>query len=222
MIKRLTEKLIERPPLLHRLLIPGAVWRCKPQRSTAANGVAAKTVYLTFDDGPIPHITPWVLATLRRHGVHATFFMVGDNVARNPVLAARVAAEGHAVGNHTMHHTQGMRCSTRAYIADILEAGKVLPHARLFRPPHGLFTPMQQRAVSRAGYRIVMHDLVTMDYDRRQTPGEVLSRLKRLSRTGSIIVFHDSIKAWPRMSRVLPQAIEWLKSQGYEFRTLGF
>ena len=202
--------LIERPPLLYRLLFPEAIWRIKER--------GRRVVYLTFDDGPVEPCTPWVLDTLDRYGVKATFFMVGDNVRRNPELYQEVKRRGHSYGNHTMHHLQGMRSMSWRYWRDITEADALIG-SPLFRPPHGLLRWKQARAI-KEHYNLVIYDLVTRDYSRKLTAEQVLANVKRYARNGSIIVFHDSLKAWDNMHRALPAAIEWLQSQGYEFRTL--
>ncbi len=202
--------LIERPPLLYRLLFPEAIWRIKKNRQ--------KGVFLTFDDGPIPEVTPWVLDTLDKYGVKATFFMVGDNVARHPELYEEVKRRGHSVGNHTMHHLQGMKVTSYRYMHDITEANDLID-SPLFRPPHGLLRWKQARAI-KDRYNIVMYDLVTRDYSKKLTPEKVLGNVRRFARNGSIIVFHDSLKAEKNMKAVLPQAIEWLRSRGYSFERI--
>lgn len=202
--------LIERPPLFYRMLFPEATWRIKKNRE--------KAVFLTFDDGPIPEVTPWVLDTLDRYGVKATFFMVGDNVARNPDLYEEVKRRGHSVGNHTMHHLQGMNVSSYRYMHDITEANDLID-SPLFRPPHGLLRWKQARAI-KDRYNIIMYDLVTRDYSKKLTPEQVFNNVKRYARNGSIIVFHDSLKAEKNMKAVLPKAIEWLRSRGYSFERL--
>lgn len=202
--------LIERPPLLYRLLFPEALWRIKRRHR--------RVVYLTFDDGPIPEQTPWVLDILDRYGVKVTFFMVGDNVARHPELLEEVRRRGHSYGNHTMHHLQGMRTTARRYCRDITEADRLIDSI-LFRPPHGIMRWKQARII-KSHYNIIMYDLVTRDYSRKLTPEQVLDNVKRFARNGSIIVFHDSLKAAPNMRVAMPAAIEWLLSQGYEFEPI--
>ena len=202
--------LIEQPPLLYRLLFPEAVWRIKRR--------GRKAVYLTFDDGPVPEVTPWVLDVLDQMGVKATFFMVGDNVRRHPELLDEVRRRGHSYGNHTMHHLQGLKVRGVSYLRDIREASEYIDSC-LFRPPHGIMRWGQARAIKRH-FNIVMYDLVTRDYNNKLTPERVLANVKRYTRPGSIIVFHDSLKAWKNMHQVLPDAIAWLKEQGYEFLTL--
>lgn len=198
--------LIERPPRLFRMLFPGGYFRLRG---------GGKRVYLTFDDGPIPQATPAVLDTLDRYGIKATFFMVGDNARRYPALVDEVRQRGHDIGNHTMHHIQGAKVTTIAYLRDVRQAHDLL-HTSLFRPPHGWLRPRQARAMARK-YRLVMYDLVTRDYSRRVTAQQVVDNVRRLTRPGSIIVFHDSLKSLPRITEALPQSIEWLLANGYTF-----
>lgn len=198
---------IEQPPLAYRILFPEALWRIKRR--------GAKVVYLTFDDGPIPEVTPWVLDLLDKYGIKATFFLVGDNVRRSPELFEEIKRRGHSYGNHTMHHLQGMKVTTLRYMRDITEADSLID-STLFRPPHGILRWAQAAAIKNH-YNIVMYDLVTRDYSRKLTPERVLENVKRYVRNGSIIVFHDSLKARENLTYALPRAIEWLKSQGYEF-----
>lgn len=202
--------LIERPPLFYRLLFPEAIWRIKHRRR--------KVVFLTFDDGPILEVTPWVLDTLDRYGIKATFFMVGDNVRRHPELLEEVRRRGHTVGNHTMHHLQGMKVTAYRYMHDISEANDLID-SPLFRPPHGLLRWKQARAI-KDRYNLVMYDLVTRDYSKKLNPEQVFNNVRRYARNGSIIVFHDSLKAEKNMKAVLPRAIEYLRSLGYEFEPL--
>ena len=201
---------IEQPPLFYRLLFPEAIWRIKKHKE--------KVVFLTFDDGPVPEVTPWVLDLLDSYGIKATFFMVGDNVARNPELFEEVRRRGHSYGNHTMHHLQGMKVTTYRYMHDITEANDLIGSA-LFRPPHGLLRWKQARAI-KDHYNIVMYDLVTRDYSKKLKSEQVLANVRRYARNGSIIVFHDSLKAEKNMKAALPQAIEWLMARGYRFEQL--
>ena len=201
---------IEQPPLFYRLLFPEAIWRIKKHKE--------KVVFLTFDDGPVPEVTPWVLDLLDSYGIKATFFMVGDNVARNPELFEEVRRRGHSYGNHTMHHLQGMKVTTYRYMHDITEANDLIGSA-LFRPPHGLLRWKQARAI-KDHYNIVMYDLVTRDYSKKLKPEQVLANVRRYARNGSIIVFHDSLKAERNLRDALPAAIEWLQAEGYSFEVL--
>ncbi|MDE7448597.1 MAG: polysaccharide deacetylase family protein [Paramuribaculum sp.] len=201
---------IEQPPLIYRILFPEAIWRLKRGGS--------KKVFITFDDGPIPEVTPWVLDLLDSYGIKATFFLVGDNVRRYPELFEEIKRRGHSYGNHTMHHLQGFKVTTHRYMRDITEADQLIGSS-LFRPPHGLIRWKQARGIKNH-YNIVMYDLVTRDYSKKLTPEEVLDNVKRYVRNGSIIVFHDSLKAEKNMRYALPRAIEWLKNEGYEFDRL--
>lgn len=203
--------LIEQPPLAYRLLFPEALWRIKRR--------GCPTVFLTFDDGPIPEVTPWVLDTLDSYGVKATFFMVGDNVRRHPELLEDVRSRGHGVGNHSMHHLQGMKVTTRRYLRDIQEANALID-TNLYRPPHGIMR-WAQAAALKDHYNIVMYDVVTRDYSRKISPEQVFDNVRRFVRNGSIIVFHDSLKAERNMRYALPRAIEWIRDRGYEFGVLG-
>jgi len=203
---------IERPPLWFRALFPGAVFRV---RSGSDDG---KRVFLTFDDGPIPEVTPWVLDVLDEFGIKATFFMVGQNVERYPELLEDVRRRGHAVGNHTLHHIQGAGATTMRYMRDAAE-GAELTGSDLFRPPHGWLRPRQLMALKKH-YRVIMYDLVTRDYSKRLTATDVVENVRRYTRDGSIIVFHDSLKSIPRLKEALPESLRWLKEHGYRFETL--
>lgn len=200
--------LIEQPPLFYRWLFPRALWRIKVPH--------AKTVYLTFDDGPIPEVTPWVLKMLRNYGIKATFFCVGDNVRKYPEIYNQILQEGHKTGNHTFNHLQGWKLGTTRFVKNIHKS-KTHILSNLFRPPHGHMRIPQTYALQKAGYKIVMWDVVTRDYSKFMTPEHVLQNVKKYTRNGSIIVFHDSLKAEKNLRYALPKAIEWLLSQGYAF-----
>lgn len=203
--------LIERPPICFRLTVPGGLFRRHEPGHQHA-------VYLTFDDGPIPEVTPWVLDVLDRYGIKATFFMVGDNVRKHPEVYEEVVRRGHRIGNHTMHHVSGFRLTRRSYLRDVAEARQYID-SDLFRPPHGWLRPRQTWALHEQ-FRVVMFDLVTRDYSKWMRAQDVVRNVKIFARDGSVIVFHDSLKSWPRLQEALPQALEWLLEQGYEFRLL--
>ena len=201
--------LIEQPPLFYRILFPETVWRLYRKR---------RTVFLTFDDGPIPEVTPWVLDTLDHYGVKATFFLVGDNVRRHPELLEEILRRGHSVGNHTMNHLQSTKVTTRTYLRNVALADRLIG-SRLFRPPHGLMRWGTARLLKNH-FTLIMYDLVARDYSRKLSGEEVFHNVKRYARKGSIIVFHDSLKAEKNMKYALPKAIEWLKSCGYDFEPI--
>ena len=175
-----------------------------------------KVVYLTFDDGPIPEVTPWVLNVLDRYHIKATFFMVGDNVYKHPEVYKMVVERGHRIGNHTHNHLKGFDQPTNQYVANTDKADCYLK-TNLFRPPHGFMRMSQYRAL-RERYKIIMWDLVTRDYNPKLSGDEVLKKVKRYARNGSIITFHDSLRATDNLYYALPRAIEWLLAQGYEFK----
>lgn len=201
---------IEQPPLFYRILFPEAVWRIKRKKR--------KVVYLTFDDGPIPEVTPWVLDLLDYYGIKATFFLVGDNVKRNPYLLEEIKKRGHSWGNHTMNHLQGFKVQTPRYLRNIKEADDLID-SPLYRPPHGIMRWGQAKVI-KEHFNIIMYDLVSRDYSKKLNGEQVLKNIKRFARNGSIIVFHDSLKAERNLRYALPRAIEWLKEQGYEFRAI--
>ena len=199
--------IIEQPAKFLRWLYPQALWRINPE---------VRAVYLTFDDGPIPEVTPWVLEVLRKYEVKATFFMVGDNIRKHPDIFQQVVADGHRLGNHTFHHLSGFRHTTAQYLQDVELANTYL-HTDLFRPPHGWMRWWQYHKLHH-DYKIVMWDLVTRDYSKRLDGHDVLRNVQRYARPGSIITFHDSVKSYEKLRYALPRAIEWLKAQGYEFK----
>ena len=186
-----------------------------------------KAVYLTFDDGPIPEVTPKVLAILDKYHVKATFFMVGENIDKHPDVFAQVVAAGHGIGNHTYNHLKGWNYSLQEYMENVQKwensVQNNLPPSSfhfspftLFRPPYGKATLAQRRALANAGYKIIYWDVLTQDYNPTKSPEWMLKKIQREVCPGSIINFHDSLKSNERMLAVLPKAIEWLQANGYQ------
>lgn len=200
---------IVRAPFFLRACYSEAIWR---------KSKSEKSIYLTFDDGPIPEITPWVLDLLKKENVKATFFCVGENIVKNPVLFQRLKDEGHAVGNHTYNHLRGWDTEDNLYLENIAKT-QLLTQTRLFRPPYGRIKKSQSNVV-KTQYDIIMWDVLTGDYDARISPEQCLKNSVNYTRNGSIIVFHDNIKAIKNLEYALPRAIETLKNQGFTFRTL--
>lgn len=201
--------IIEQPAKFLRWIYPHALWRMDKNEHA---------VYLTFDDGPIPESTPFILKTLREYGAKATFFMVGENVLRHHDLYNQIIAEGHQVGNHTFNHLGSFKHWTLTYAANTEQANELIK-SHLFRPPHGwmrhsVYWWLQRR------YKIVMWDLVTRDYSKWLTADDVVHNVKRYARNGSIITFHDSLKSIDKLHTALPKALKWLKAQGYTFKTI--
>lgn len=196
-------------PDLLRPFLGKLVWRKNP---------SSKAIYITFDDGPVPEVTPQVLEILDRYQIKATFFGVGENVQRYPELYAELLGRGHKTGNHTFNHLKGISVSSDEYVANVLKAAGYI-HSRLFRPPYGRIT-IQQKKLLQSRYQIIMWDLLTRDYNGKLSPETILKNIKRYSRNGSIVVFHDSIKAKNNVLTVLPLAIEFWKSENYSFEIL--
>lgn len=200
--------LIEQPSKWLRWIYPKALWRMNPEEHA---------VYLTFDDGPIPESTPYILDTLKQFGAKATFFMVGENVKRYPELYERIVAEGHQVGNHTYNHMGSLRHTLRTYQKNVEKANELI-HSHLFRPPHGWMTHAAYHTL-RHRYTIVMWDLVTRDYSHLLNAFDILRNVVLYARNGSIITFHDSLKSIEKLHYALPASLRYLKEQGYEFKT---
>jgi len=177
-----------------------------------------KVIYVTFDDGPVPEVTPRVLDMLDEYNLKATFFCVGENVEKYPELYNDILRRGHKTGNHTYNHLKGISVSTEDYVANVKKAAGLID-SRLFRPPYGRINFRQKQAL-RKEYEIVMWDLITQDYNKNLSPNNILQNIKRYSRNGSLVVFHDSIKAERNMLTVLPRAIEYWNSRGYRFEVL--
>lgn len=168
-----------------------------------------KTIYLSFDDGPHPEITPWVLDHLQKHQMKATFFCIGDNVRKFPAPFEQLMLSGMGIGNHTMHHLKGWSCSTGKYLHDIALADEFLGNTGLFRPPYGRITPSQVRNVKQQK-EIVMWSMVTGDWNRNMDVQGTLQTLKHCTKSGFIPVFHDSEKAWNQLRQILPPYLEYL------------
>lgn len=207
---------IIQPPAFVRWIFPNSIWRL-PQH----NG--EKTIALTFDDGPVPEQTPWVLDLLDKYGIKATFFCVGDNVRKYPEIFDEIVRRGHTVGNHTFNHLQLFKTPWKMYSDNIDLCNQVEKGlATYFRAPHGHITPWKAYNITHdKGFRnIVFWDVMPKDYDNRLKPDEVFANVRKYVRNGSIIVFHDSIKAGDRMRFALERTIEEYKAEGYCFVAL--
>ncbi|MBK0370530.1 polysaccharide deacetylase family protein [Flavobacterium agrisoli] len=183
-----------------------------------------KEIFLTFDDGPTPAITEWVLDVLKTHNIQATFFCIGKNIHSNPSLFTRIKEEQHAIGNHTFNHTNGWKTTTDLYLNNISICQSILKKnnikSKLFRPPYGKITRSQASILQKKGYKIIMWDVLSADFDQTISPKKCLENVIKNVKTGSIIVFHDSIKASTNLKYALPKAIEFLKEQQYSFKTI--
>lgn len=189
------------------------------------NPCEGKTVYLTFDDGPIPEATPWVLELLKQHDIKATFFCIGDNIDKYPDTFKQVIDEGHSIGNHTYNHLNGWNTENDIYRENFKKCEDAIQksyHAdvKLFRPPYGKIKTAQAKELKKLGYKIIMWDVLSADFDRTITPKQCLNNVINNATNGSIIIFHDSIKASDNMRYALPQAITYLKEKGFNFGVL--
>lgn len=190
---------------LLRMLTPRLTWKV----------AWSKKIYLTFDDGPTPEITDYILSMLDKYDAKATFFCLGKNAARHPELVRRITDAGHALGNHTYCHTKGWKVSTAEYVAGVERAAEVLP-SRLFRPPYGRITRCEAKALVEKGYRIIMWNNISQDYNHNVSPEECVRKVTRHLHGGDIIVFHDSVKASRNMMYALPRVLEEIRSRGIE------
>lgn len=187
-------------------IYPSLIWRVKTKD---------KKIYLTFDDGPIPEVTPAVLKILEETGWKATFFCVGENVEKYPELYQQIIDEGHDVGNHSFNHLKGFKSTNKAYVQNVQKTAQKVK-SNLFRPPYGRMKNSQIKSL-KDDYTIVMWDLLTRDYNPRRSPEKIMKRIKRRIRTGSIVVFHDSLKAEKNVLTVLPKALEYWTAEGYQY-----
>ena len=206
-----------------RVIFPSLLWNFD---------LKEKTIYLTFDDGPIPEITPWVLSRLKEYNAKATFFCIGENILKNPSIFKHILNDGHSVGNHTYNHLNGWKTSSEAYIKNVLEAEKAIKtfpsfpglksgsRKELFRPPFGKITPAQIKKLKKLNYNIVMWDVISEDYDHNKKPQRCFEDVMKYSKPGSIVVFHDSVKAFSNLQVVLPEVLKYYSEKGFEFKAI--
>ncbi len=192
-----------------------------------------QAVYLTFDDGPIPEVTPWVLDILSTYDIKATFFCIGENVQKHPDLFKRIVQEGHQIGNHTFNHLKGWKTDTPTYIENTLLAQTTIeqmlegltknnetPTSKLFRPPYGKIKTDQATTLASQGFEIIMYRVVAYDWDVSVSREQCLNNITKHTKGGDLIVFHDSQKAFKNLKYTLPKAIAFLRAEGYDFETL--
>ena len=177
-----------------------------------------KLIYLTFDDGPISGLTEWVLDELKKHGIAATFFCVGANILRNPLIFERIKEEGHTVANHSMFHTKGFHSSVESYVSEIDETRELVRN-NLFRPPYGQLRRGQYRVLVKRGYKIVFWDVISYDFE-KISPEHCLKIVLNKTKNGSIVLFHDNWKAEANLKYALPKFIEHFLGLGYKFKVI--
>ncbi len=197
--------LVKTPQFIQKLF-PNFTWRIPTEE---------KIIHLTFDDGPIPEVTPWVLDQLAQHNASATFFCVGENVRKHPDVLNMVRKAGHAIGNHTYHHLNGWLTDNVQYFLNVRRCAQAL-RSSLFRPPYGRLKPRQGEFLQRH-YRIVMWDVLSGDFDPEISAEQCLDNVLNNARKGSIVVFHDSLKSWEKLQFVLPKVLAHFAAQGFRF-----
>jgi len=200
--------LVKTPALL-KWFYPGLTWH---------KSRAERTIYLTFDDGPIPEVTPFVLETLAKFQAKATFFCIGDNVQKHPDIFEAVKAGGHAIGNHTFNHLRGWNTADELYLENVEKCNKLVKSV-LFRPPYGRAKKSQLNVLKKS-YEVVMWDILSGDFDPDISAEKCYQNVAGKSSNGSIVVLHDSLKAWPRLQYALPKALQYWQDKGYVFKSL--
>ena len=197
-----------RAPLIAKLFFPSGMWK----------GNESDSIYLTFDDGPNPEVTPWVLDLLNEFQIKATFFLVGKNVKNYPELFNRIVADGHQIGNHTMNHECGTKTGLNSYMSSVSQA-EIYIQSDLFRPPYGKITRNQFKKLLYGGKNIVFWSWLSYDFDKNISPKKIIQKAKDI-KGGDILVFHDSEKGFPNLKNSIIEIIEQLKSRGLKFKTL--
>ncbi|MCB8964967.1 MAG: polysaccharide deacetylase family protein [Bacteroidales bacterium] len=197
------------PPRFLQRFVKNVIWNFPDEE----NGV-----FLTFDDGPTRDVTPWVLEQLRKYNAKATFFCLAKNVEMNPDIYSQILADGHSVGNHSYSHIKGWRTDTSQYMQDIIYANSFIK-SNLFRPPYGRITP-RQLLLLRHRYRIILWDVLSMDYSKRVSPRSVASYVINNVHPGAIVVFHDSLKAQRNLRYALPRVLEEVSAKGFVFKPI--
>ncbi|WP_264565627.1 polysaccharide deacetylase family protein [Flavobacterium sp. N3904] len=187
---------------------------------------AENKIYLTFDDGPTPEITEWVLEQLKKHQTKATFFCIGKNISNHKDIFLKIISEGHSIGNHTFNHLKGWQTPTKDYLENTEQCGDSISaqqsescnlQSKLFRPPYGKIKKSQSKKLRQLGYKIIMWDVLSADFDQNISPEKCLKNVIDNVKSGSVIVFHDSVKAYKNLEYTLPKSLEILKQRGFKF-----
>lgn len=199
-------------PSLVKLIFKNWVWSFSTKE---------KILYLTFDDGPTPEVTNWTLNQLKKYNAKATFFCIGKNVEENPLIYQNIINEEHVIGNHTHNHLNGIHTKKTTYIKNVEKAEQVSPNNnKLFRPPYGKLKLSQSKQLRKKGYKIIMWDVLSADFDTTINTNDCLKNVIKSTKNGSIIVFHDSLKAKDKLYYVLPIILDYYSEKGYEFKAI--
>lgn len=201
---------LTKTPFWLKALYPNLIWNKSRDE---------KKVYLSFDDGPTPEITEWVLEELKKYEAKASFFLIGKNVKAFPEISKRILQEGHSIGNHTQQHMNGWKNSCEDYMKEVDQCAELLD-SKLFRPPYGRIKKSQIKALRAQSYNIIMWDVLSGDFDINLEAEDCFKTVVKGVRNGSIIVFHDSQKAWPRLKGCLAKVLDHLKNEGYSMEAL--
>ncbi len=196
-------------PKFIQALFPSLIWRKETNN---------KEIWLTFDDGPEPEVTPWVLAVLKKENVKATFFLVGQQIEEFPDLVGAIIKEGHTIANHSYSHTNGWLCAKEKYIADVEKCQEFMPSNQLFRPPYGKITKAQI-ALLKENYKIVFWDVLSWDFLQNISPKRVQENILKNTKEGSIIVLHNNQNSYKNLKPILEETIQILKEKGFNFST---
>ena len=206
---------VKTPNLVKRVL-PSLVWNINTKQ---------KVIYLTFDDGPTPEITEWTLNTLDKYNAKATFFCIGNNIDKYPQIFKLIIEKGHTIGNHSNNHLKGWKTKTIDYLENInIAQAQIDKFSRsnqlLFRPPYGRIKPKQIKEISKLNYRIIMWNILSKDWDKTISNKECLDNVIKKTKSGDIVVFHDSVKAFNNLKYVLPQMLDYFTEKGFEFKRI--
>jgi peptidoglycan-N-acetylglucosamine deacetylase len=202
-------------PSVVKKMFPNYVWNIE---------TTEPVIYLTFDDGPTPEITEWILHLLKTYEAKATFFCIGSNIEKFPDVFKNIASHGHSIGNHTHNHLKGWKTKTKDYLENIKKAQQAIKYqssiVNLFRPPYGRIKPKQAKQLMELGYHIIMWDVLSFDWNENVSKNKCLENIIKNTENGSIIVLHDSVKASKNMKYILPKILEYYKNLGYSFKAL--
>lgn len=202
-------------PKLVKHALPSLVWNIES---------TDKVIYLTFDDGPTPEITEWTLKVLEDFNAKATFFCIGKNIENHPDIFKKIVENGHGIGNHTFNHIKGWKTKTSDYLTNTIKAQEIISknhsNSLLFRPPYGRIKLKQVKALAKLNYKIIMWNILSKDWDKTISKETCLKNVIQNTKSGDIVVFHDSIKAAPNMQYVLPEVLKYFTKEGFKFKRI--